>query len=417
MKIRKKRRLLLALVMALAITPAAIWAANQITESTSSYAAENVTYSIAFNKNTTDAVSNVPSTLSHTTTVDNSYEFTIPSTEPTRSGYTFIGWELSYGDGYTIIAPGQTVSLPTAVDAAVFNNITLYAFWEENSIVGNEHYYQLSFAKNAPVDEVSNMPTIQAYVNSKTLSSYTATIPNNIPVRDGYTFVGWGTSDTATTPSYQPNDSIILQKTAADITVVRLYAIWQNNNNKNEEEIPAINDDDDDDTKDDENDDDNKDNKEATKDSEKEKEAETPAGPALSLSLETYEYGSDENLIITPAQNMGVPTSLKIDGVELSEEYYEIDEETGAIIISSEYLDTLKDGKHLLSITWKDGTVSTTIFITVGGTSLVAVPDTGNSTSEDSSFSTSIPFAFFIATIIASIIALYRHYHRVNFSE
>ncbi len=49
------------------------------------------------------------------------------------------------------------------------------------------------------------------------------TIPNDVPVREGFTFLGWAESADAATAAYQPGD------TYTGRTSVTLYAVWQEN--------------------------------------------------------------------------------------------------------------------------------------------------------------------------------------------
>ncbi len=87
----------------------------------------NPQYSIDYDANTNDTVSNMPAdiatTISATGTVD------ISSTTPTRSGYTFLGWdENSTVTSNPTYSAGDTITLePTQA-----NVITLYAIWESS---------------------------------------------------------------------------------------------------------------------------------------------------------------------------------------------------------------------------------------------------------------------------------------------
>ena len=56
-------------------------------------------------------------------------------------------------------------------------------------------------------------------------NSKVAVIHNYSPTRSGHTFLGWNTDNTATTATYQPEDTV--NGTGESIT---LYAIWQKNN-------------------------------------------------------------------------------------------------------------------------------------------------------------------------------------------
>lgn len=69
----------------------------------------------------------------------------------------------------------------------------------------------------------SGAPPTQSSV-STTNSSWTFTISSTEPTRSGYTFLGWSTSSTATSASYQPGDKIRLTSGSPKVT---LYAVWE----------------------------------------------------------------------------------------------------------------------------------------------------------------------------------------------
>lgn len=69
----------------------------------------------------------------------------------------------------------------------------------------------------------SGAPPTQSSV-STTNSSWTFTISSTEPTRSGYTFLGWSTSSTATSASYQPGDTIRLTSSSPKAT---LYAVWE----------------------------------------------------------------------------------------------------------------------------------------------------------------------------------------------
>ena len=69
----------------------------------------------------------------------------------------------------------------------------------------------------------SGAPPTQSSV-STTNSSWTFTISSKEPTRSGYTFLGWSTSSTATSASYQPGDTIRLTSSSPTRT---LYAVWE----------------------------------------------------------------------------------------------------------------------------------------------------------------------------------------------
>lgn len=72
--------------------------------------------------------SGAPPTQSSVSTTNSSWKFTISSTEPTRSGYTFLGWAKSSTATSASYQPGDTISLTSSSPKA-----TLYAVWEEAS--------------------------------------------------------------------------------------------------------------------------------------------------------------------------------------------------------------------------------------------------------------------------------------------
>ena len=90
--------------------------------------------------------------------------------------------------------------------------------------VVNNPQYSITYNSNAGTDEVTNMPSNQ---NVTTTSAGTVTLPNDIPVRTGYNFLGWDTNSSATTPTYPSGDTntIILEPTQSNTIV--LYAFWE----------------------------------------------------------------------------------------------------------------------------------------------------------------------------------------------
>ena len=115
---------------------------------------------------------------------------------PTRSGYTFAGW-------YTAASGGSQVTSGTTITG----NTTLYAHWNINK-------YSISYNANGG----SGAPDSQTKEYNATL-----TLSNTKPTRDGYTFLGWSTSSTATSATYQSGGSYTVNSN------VTLYAVWQKN--------------------------------------------------------------------------------------------------------------------------------------------------------------------------------------------
>ena len=170
-----------------------------------------VTRTLTFDKNTSENVSNMPTTnpsCEARVVTAPSCQVTIPSNKPTRSGYTFGGWTASWDDYYQgiIYNPGNTIELSA--------NTTLYAVWNTNSTT-----FTLSFNANSG----SGAPANQTCTATGTATSCSITISSTRPTRAGYTFQGWANSATATTAAYQPGGSITL---SANKTI---YAVWKLN--------------------------------------------------------------------------------------------------------------------------------------------------------------------------------------------
>lgn len=86
---------------------------------------ELITYTITYNANGGSGAPNAQSTI----TYDKSASFTIPSTTPTRNGYTFLGWHTNStaASADTNYNPGKTITLTSTNQA-----LNLYAIWQEN---------------------------------------------------------------------------------------------------------------------------------------------------------------------------------------------------------------------------------------------------------------------------------------------
>lgn len=150
-----------------------------------------------------------PSTQTKTSTSTSStLSFTVSSTEPTRSGYNFLGWSTSSTATSASYTGGDTVRV-------TYDDLTLYAVWEKIT-------YTCKLQYNA--NGGSGAPTTQTYTGSST-SSHSFTVSSTVPVRDGYTFLGWSTSSSATAASYVGGNSISVSYNGT----TTLYAVWEEN--------------------------------------------------------------------------------------------------------------------------------------------------------------------------------------------
>ena len=110
------------------------------------------------------------------------------------------------------VAPGTFEVRGTAEDGYGFSD----TFTME--IIGPEIQYTLDY--NAMGG--SGAPPTQTYQSRDT--SHTFTISSTEPTRSGYNFLGWSTSSTASTASYQPGGSITIYD---DDPTITLWAVWE----------------------------------------------------------------------------------------------------------------------------------------------------------------------------------------------
>ena len=137
-------------------------------------------------------VSPVSSTVTYGSTYGAGTEGSLPT--PTKTGYNFAGWYTQINGGGSLIQDATTV--------ATANNHTIYANWTQAT-------YTVTFDANGGTGSVD--PITQGYNTSVTL-------PTSGVTRAGYTFLGWNTTNNATTAlssySMPANDST-------------LYAVWE----------------------------------------------------------------------------------------------------------------------------------------------------------------------------------------------
>jgi len=151
---------------------------------------EHATAYVYYNAN---GGSGAPSTQSHWA----GYSVTLSTTTPARTGYRFLGWADSSTATSAAYQPGGKYAL--------YSTVTLYAVWERLT-------YTVSYNANGG----SGAPSAQTKTYDVTL-----TLSSTIPTRSQYEFLGWSTSNTATTATYAAGGSFT---TNANTT---LYAVWK----------------------------------------------------------------------------------------------------------------------------------------------------------------------------------------------
>ena len=166
-------------------------------------------YTVSYNGNSTyngytnSTVSNTPG--GQTKWYDDN--LTLSSTKPTKADTTADGYVVTYNYNYSS-GPENTTETPTNTYSYTFNT------WNTASNgTGTNYAAGATYSTNAAV-------TLYAIWN-RSVSKGSVTHPT--PTRAGFTFLGWSTSATATTGTYNGGDSYT--PTAATI----LYAVWRAN--------------------------------------------------------------------------------------------------------------------------------------------------------------------------------------------
>ena len=125
---------------------------------------------------------------------------TIPKASLTRSGYWFLGWSTNKN------ATSATYKSDSKI--SVTKDTVLYAVWKSSGTVNCTLTFNANGGSGAPA-------AITVAKDS------TVTIPKATVTRDGYWFLGWATSKTATTAQYKSGNTLTL---SANTT---LYAVWK----------------------------------------------------------------------------------------------------------------------------------------------------------------------------------------------
>lgn len=164
----------------------------------------NGSITLYFNKGIVSSTTSFPSTETLTSSYNSSggyYQayYTLPSASAT--GYTFDGWSKSNDNTADVTAGTNQLFTASGTSAST----TLYACWTAQT-------YTISYNANGG----SGAPGPQTKTYNVTL-----TLSSTIPTRDGYEFLGWATSSTATSATYSAGGSYTNNAAAT------LYAVWK----------------------------------------------------------------------------------------------------------------------------------------------------------------------------------------------
>ena len=163
-------------------------------------------------------VENVPEPIIHVVGSTESGELgvNIPTQEPEREYYTFVGWGKTpdaTDDGNLYKYDAEKASRR---DIPVTRDTTLYAVWQLNYRIN----YDANGGENAPAPSV--VPHQTKITDDKGNTTYTGRvrITTGVPTREGYTFQGWATSRRGAAAYFAGNE---VQITGGNVT---LYAAW-----------------------------------------------------------------------------------------------------------------------------------------------------------------------------------------------
>ena len=138
----------------------------------------------------------------------------VSNTVPTRTGYTFTGWDTAADGSGTDYLGGGTYTLPNS------GTDTLFAQWQINTVTLT---YDPQGGVGAPADQTGEAAT-------------NVTVSSTEPTRDGYTFTGWDTAADGSGTDYSGGDTYTLPNTGTDT----LYAQWQINNYHQAVRVPTM---------------------------------------------------------------------------------------------------------------------------------------------------------------------------------
>jgi uncharacterized repeat protein (TIGR02543 family) len=177
--------------------------------------ANPVGYSITYNKNTEDTVTNMPS---NQTGDASAQSIEISSTTPSRSGYTFVDWcdgtttTTSSVDSCTgtVYHPGDDYD----TDQTAQNNLVLKAMWQQQVASG----YTINFDANNGTGSMN--PQVIPYGESDNLDANTFT-------RTNYVFDGWNTASDGNGTDYADEASFTAPVDDTGGSSITLYAKWR----------------------------------------------------------------------------------------------------------------------------------------------------------------------------------------------
>ena len=148
-------------------------------------------------------------TMSDTTNVNLYTTAAALNTFQSSNGNSFTGWNTEPDGSGIVVSDGDLVAEAARVkNIASGGTLTLYASWGTPGT--------LSFDANLGYDEPGDLTV---YSDSPTWSFI---IPNSVPKRTDYNFLGWSTNQSATVADYAPGSTF-----TTSLNANTLYAIWE----------------------------------------------------------------------------------------------------------------------------------------------------------------------------------------------
>ena len=234
---KKLVALLLCFVMALSLIPTTVWAASNSTVVLHPSVGNTVT---GVKVRVGDLIDGHPVTKIGSNFSDGQYDITVDlgtynvNNDSFRLPYAKDIW---YGVDnnkvdYISWAGGGSNRRSEGASALLVNGKNTAYYYFKGSGGGDSYLWNFTLQYDA--NGGTGAPAAQTYgTNDKYTKSYTFTISMVTPTREGYTFVGWADSSTATEATRQPGGSCLVSQTASGYNggsvTKTLYAVWKAN--------------------------------------------------------------------------------------------------------------------------------------------------------------------------------------------
>ena len=150
-------------------------------------------------------------------TVDKGSPIPAPTATPSRSGYSWLGeWTTTTtGSGSSMYGTASGIVNPATY--TVTANVTFWAMWRQDRTITFNINSNPATSTGNGINNASGGPA-----NATVADTQKITRPSEVPIRTGYTFVDWVTTNTATVGSYTAFDFNTYVVSAA----VTIYALW-----------------------------------------------------------------------------------------------------------------------------------------------------------------------------------------------